>query len=76
MILRQKVLTFSLSEWNHPLWLVFLSPVFVFIGGTVGYLGVSSHVGSSQWLEMVQPLSMVGALFLGSTFLAVIDANV
>lgn len=76
MAVRQKILSFDSdwrADWNHPWALELLAPMFIFIGGIVGYLYGTHLVDSSQSLIIIEALFMIGTLIIGYILLAVID---
>lgn len=73
MTIREKLFSFSWDAWNHPWRAMALTPVFSFVGVTIGYLGGVHLVDSSLWVKVSPTLFTIGTLYVGYALLAVID---
>lgn len=73
MTIREKLFSFSWDAWNHPWRAMALTPVFGFVGGTIGYLGGVHLVDAPLLVKIVPTLFTIGTMYVGYALLAVID---
>jgi len=73
MVMKDKVVSTDLSQWNHPRRVVALTPLFFVIGWTVGFFLVPHVVESSLTESILNGLLGVVGLLAAIAILALID---